>query len=61
LFQAEGGDDEQDGVCTHGASFVDLIGIYHEILAQHGDVTGGTGGDQVVCAALEIIHIGQYR
>jgi hypothetical protein len=59
--QIERGGDQQDGVGAHGARFGDLIGIDHEILAQHRQGAGGAGRLQIFRAALEILAVGQHR
>jgi hypothetical protein len=57
----EGGDDEQDAVCAHGARLVDLVGVDDEVLAQHRQVAGGAGFLQVFGRALEEAPVGEHR
>ncbi len=57
----QAGGDEQDAVGPHGARFVDLVGIDHEVLAQHRQVAAGARLLQVIRAALEELPVGQHR
>ena len=61
LRQLQRRHDQQDGVGADGAGAADLVGVDHEVLAQHRDVAGGARFDQVVLAALEELHVGQHR
>src|SRR5450830_853082 len=49
----QAGGNQQDAVGAHHPGFVDLVGIDHEILAQHRQSTGSPGLLEVVHAALE--------
>ncbi|MNM90401.1 hypothetical protein D3C81_1026610 [compost metagenome] len=59
IFQ--GGHDQQDAVGTDGARFDHLVGIDHEVLADHRQLAGRAGFLQVGIAAKEEVHIGEHR
>jgi hypothetical protein len=61
LRQVEGGGDQQDGVGAHGAGFVDLIGIDHEVLAQHRQVRRRRGPPAGIPARPGKTAVGQHR
>ena len=56
----EGGHDEQYAVRAHGARFVDLVGVDHEVFAQHRQVACVSSGAQIVGAALEEILVSEH-
>ena len=47
---ADGGEDDQDAVGAPGAGFGDLVGLEHEVLAQHRQAGRGAGFDQIARA-----------
>ena len=51
--------DDQDGVGAPAAGFGDLIGLQHEILAQHRQAGGFAGGGEEFRRALEGRRVGQ--
>ena len=53
--------DDEDAVGAQRARFRDLVGLVHEILAQHRQCGRGARRDQVVRAALERRRVGQHR
>ena len=53
--------DDQDGIGTPGAGFVDLVGFEHEILAQRRQPRRRAGAGQVFRRALEGRAVGQHR
>jgi hypothetical protein len=53
-------DDQQDAIGAQGPGFDDLIGIDHEILADHRQIDGGAGLAQMGVGALEEL-VGQDR
>src|SRR5580698_1577819 len=55
------GHDDQDAIGTISARFGHLIGVVHEILAQHRQRHGGARRAQVIEMALERRRIGQDR
>jgi hypothetical protein len=57
----QAGGDQQDGIGTHHARFVDLPGVDHEILAQHRQLARGARLFEVVDIALEKLPVGQHR
>ncbi len=61
LRALQGGGDEQNAVGAHVARLVHLIGVDHEVLAQHRQVAGGACGFQIGRRALEELDVGQYR
>ncbi len=56
----ERGDDQQDGVGTHRAGFIDLIRVDHEVLAQHRQGAGGAGGLEIFRGALEKLPVSEH-
>ena len=61
LRQRERGDDQQDRVGAHRPRFEDLIGVDHEVLAQHRQATGRAGGLEKLRCALEVLAVGEHR
>ncbi len=59
LSRVEGGRYEKHAVRAHCACFEQLICVHHEILAQHGQVHGRSGGVQVLVVALEVALVGK--
>src|SRR6056297_4347931 len=53
--------DDEDAIRAPGARLGHLVGIVHEILAQHRQVAGGARLSQVVRRALETRAVGQHR
>src|ERR1700733_9231648 len=53
--------DKQDAIGAHRPRFGDLIGVEHEILAQHRQLAGGARRDKMFGVALEIRCVGQHR
>ena len=53
--------DDQDAVGAMSAGLDHLIGVVHEILAQHRQRRGGARGDHEVEMALERRRVGQHR
>ena len=60
LVFGQTGSDQQDAVRTDGPAFVNLIGRDHEVLADHRQTAGITGGHQVVLVAHEEVVIGEH-
>ena len=58
---ADRGEDDQDAVGAPGAGLGDLVGLEHEVLAQHRQLRRGAGLDQVVRRALEARAVGEHR
>jgi len=56
----ERGDDQQDCIGAHRARFEDLIRIDDEVLAQNGQRARGARIFQILCAALEELHVGEH-
>ncbi len=52
-------DDEQDEVGAVGAGLSHLVGVDHEVLAQHGDPHGGAHGVEVGEAAVKPALLGE--
>ena len=57
----EAGGDQQNTVCTHRTRFVDLIGLNHEIFAQHRQFAGGAGELEKIRLTLEKLPICEHR
>ena len=57
----ERGHDDQDAVGAMGAGFDHLIGVEHEILAQHRQVGRRARRDHEIEMALERRRVGQHR
>ena len=57
----ERGHDDQDAIGAMRARFRHLIGVEHEILAQHGQIGGGARGHHEIEMTLEGGGIGQHR
>jgi hypothetical protein len=55
------GHDDEDAVGPPGAGFGDLVGVEHEVLAQHRQAGGGARRQQVFGLALEGGFIGENR
>ena len=53
--------DDQDAVGAERARLVHLIGLVHEILAEHRQVDGRARGDEVLRRALEERRVGEHR
>ena len=53
--------DDQDAIGAMSAGLDHLIGVVHEILAQHRQRGGGARGDHEVEVTLERRRIGQHR
>src|SRR6056297_2951790 len=53
--------NDQDAVRTPGARLGDLIGVIHEILAQHRQIAGGARLPKILGRALKAGCIGQHR
>lgn len=61
LAMVEHGQDQENGVGPHGACFMDLVGIDHEVLAQDRQARYCLGQLQVGRFALEEGLVGQDR
>ena len=57
----ERGSDQQDAIGPQRAGLINLVGLDHEILAQHRQRASGTRFFQVVTRALKKIAVGQHR
>ena len=56
----QAGGDQQDAVCAPGARLVDLVGVDHEVLAQHRQRAHGARLLQVLGCALKERPIGEH-
>ena len=54
-------DDQQDAVGAQGPRLVHLIGVDHEVLAQHRQRTGRARRLQVGIGALKEVRVGEHR
>ena len=61
LVRRQGGNNQQDAVGPQCARVRHLVGVDHEIFAQHRQGTGRAGLTQVIVRALEKFHIGKHR
>ncbi|MPN11884.1 hypothetical protein SDC9_159193 [bioreactor metagenome] len=61
LRVVQAGGDQQHAVGAHHTRFVDLIGVDHEILAQHRQQRARAGLLEIVGLPLEELAIGQHR
>ena len=53
--------DQQNTVGAERARFDDLIGLQHEVLAQHRQIDRRAGLLEIVVAALKVGFVGQHR
>src|SRR5450830_1626613 len=57
----QNGRNQQYGIGPTSARFINLIGVQHEVFAQHRQRAGGAGLLEVVNATLEKLQVGEYR
>ena len=53
--------DDEDAIGTKGARLHHLIGVDHEVLAQHGEEGRLARGGQIIGASLKRRPVGQHR
>ena len=61
LRQLERRHDEQNAICTHGARFVQLVGVDHEILAQHWEAASRARSRKILGTTLKKTFVGEHR